>query len=205
MVDIRKITTEDKNIIPIIAEIHVNTFKGFFLTFLGKGFLKLLYTSFVRFSESDVAVAFDEDVPVGFIAYSENMSGLYKYMIKRKLIPFIWYSFLAFIRRPKVFVRLFRALLKPVETKREDNYVELASIGVIPEKKGCGIGSALINFLKSEVDFTAYKYISLETDAVNNDAVNEFYIKNGFGLSKEFTTREGRIMCEYRYYGNPCS
>lgn len=205
MVDIRKIKKEEKNIIPLVVEIHIKSFKGFFLTFLGKGFLRLLYASFVRFSESDIIVAFENDKPVGFIAYSKNMSGLYKYMIKRKLIPFMWYSFLAFIRRPKVFLRLFRALLRPGETKREDKFVELSSIGVMPEKKGCGIGSALIGYLKSDVNFTEYKYISLETDALDNDAANGFYVKNGFELTKEFFTREGRKMYEYRYYGNSCN
>lgn len=205
MLQIRKINKEDKKIIPVIADIHIKTFKGFFLTFLGRGFLKLLYSSFVRFPKSDLIVAFEGDTPVGFIAYSEDMSGLYKYMIKRKLIPFMWYSLLAFIRKPKVFLRLFRALLKPAETKREDKYVELSSIGISPDKKGKGIGSALISYLKNEVDFTEFKYIALETDAVDNDAANGFYVKNGFNLTREFVTHEGRKMNEYRYYENSCN
>lgn len=202
MIRIRKIKKEEKKVIPIIVKIHIETFKGFFLTFLGKGFLKLLYSSFVSFSKADVIVAFEDDIPVGFVAYAEDMSGLYKYMIKRKLIPFAWYSLLAFLRRPKVFLRLFRALLKPNETKREENYVELSSIGVSPEKKGKGIGSRLIDHLKSEVDFSKTNYIALETDAVDNEIANNFYVKNGFGLYREFVTREGRKMNEYRYYEN---
>ena len=57
----------------------------------------------------------------------------------------------------------------------------------------------LIDTLKSYVDFNEYAYITLETDAINNDAANHFYLKNGFVLEREFTTNEGRKMFEYRY------
>jgi len=204
MIKIVKIKKEDKKVIPTIVQIHTETFEGFFLTFLGKGFLKLLYSSFVNFKGSDIIVAFEDDMPVGFVAYAEDMSGLYKYMIRRKLIPFAWYSLLAFIKKPRVFLRLFRALLKPSEVKRKEKYVELSSIGVSLEKKCKGIGTALIDYLKSAVNFTEYKYISLETDAVGNESVNRFYIKNGFVPEREFITREGRKMNEYRYYGTSC-
>ena len=204
MIKIVKIKKEDKKVIPTIVQIHTETFEGFFLTFLGKGFLKLLYSSFVNFKGSDIIVAFEDDMPVGFVAYAEDMSGLYKYMIRRKLIPFAWYSLLAFIKKPRVFLRLFRALLKPSEVKRKEKYVELSSIGVSSEKKCKGIGTALIDYLKSAVNFTEYKYISLETDAVGNESVNRFYIKNGFVPEREFITREGRKMNEYRYYGTSC-
>ena len=48
---------------------------------------------------------------------------------------------------------------------------------------------------------TAYKYINLETDACDNDAVNNFYLRNGFQLARNYVTAEGRKMNEYRYYG----
>ena len=77
--------------------------------------------------------------------------------------------------------------------------MELASIGVTPSKKSQGIGSRLMAELKGRVDFEEYAYIALETDAVNNDAVNCFYQRNGFALEREYTTPEGRRMNEYRY------
>lgn len=197
--EIRKVSSNEKDVINKIVDIHLKTFEGFFLTFMGKGFLKQMYTSYCLHNNSELVVAFEADEPVGFCAYSSEMSGLYKYMIKRKLIPFAWYSLGAFLRKPKVFMRLIRAFLKPSESSREERYVELASIGVSPDAKSKGIGSKLIDYVKSDVDFTNIAYISLETDAVDNDAVNAFYVKNGFELERIYETPEGRKMNEYRY------
>ena len=196
---IRRITHKEKDFVNAIVSIHLETFQGFFLTFMGRGFLKLMYRSYVEYPDSGILVAFEEGKPIGFLAYSGDLSGLYKYMIKKRLVPFAWYSLGAFFRKPTVFMRLVRAFLKPKETKREEKYVELASIGVAPSEKSKGVGSRLIDALKATVDFQEYSYVSLETDAVNNDAANHFYQKNGFVVEREFETNEGRKMFEYRY------
>jgi len=198
---IREVEKNEKGVIGDVVRIHLETFQGFFLTFMGKGFLKTMYSSYCSHGESGLLVAIDDEGnTVGFLAYSENLSGLYKYMIKKKLIPFAWYSLGAFLRKPKVFMRLVRAFLKPSESKRDESYVELASIGVDPSAKSRGIGSQLIDKLKEIVDFAKNAYITLETDAENNEGANHFYQKNGFGIIRDFTTREGRRMYEYRYY-----
>jgi len=199
--EIREINVKEKQIINEVVQIHLDTFKGFFLTFMGKGFLKCLYKSYCQHKESGVLVAFNDKEPVGFLAYSCDYSGLYKFMIKHKLIPFAWYSLGAFIRKPKVFIRLMRAFLKSNDVKREEKYVELASIGVDPKKTSSGIGTALINELKKMVDFKIYNYILLETDAENNEVANRFYLKNGFKLARTYKTKEGRKMNEYKYLG----
>lgn len=199
--EIREINVKEKQIINEVVQIHLDTFKGFFLTFMGKGFLKCLYKSYCQHKESGVLVAFNDKEPVGFLAYSCDYSGLYKFMIKHKLIPFAWYSLGAFIRKPKVFIRLMRAFLKSNDVKREEKYVELASIGVDPKKTSSGIGTALINELKKMVDFKIYNYILLETDEENNEVANRFYLKNGFKLARTYKTKEGRKMNEYKYLG----
>lgn len=201
---IKHVDKADKHTIDRIVAIHLDTFQGFFLTFLGRGFLKQMYSSYCDHQASGLLAAFDdENNIVGFLAYSAEMSGLYKHMIKTRLIPFMWYSLGAFLRKPAVFMRLVRAFLKPGEAKRSEAYVELASIGVSPEAKSKGIGSQLISSLKQLVDFSKYAYITLETDAVNNEGANAFYVKNGFVLQRSYTTSEGRAMNEYRYRRDP--
>lgn len=197
--EIVKIENYDEEIVKEIVKIHLDTFTGFFLTFMGRGFLHQMYSSYLSHSESNILVAIDDSRVIGFLAYSSDMSGLYKHMIKYRLIQFCWYSLGAFCRKPKTFLRLVRAFLKPNEAKRDVEYVELASIGVSPVYKSIGVGSKLIAELKKSVNFDRYKYISLETDAVDNDAVNNFYCKNGFVLFREFETHEGRKMNEYRF------
>lgn len=196
--EIKIASAKEKDVIKKVVEIHIKTFNGFFLTFMGKGFLRQMYSSYAQYDDAGLLVAYEDDTPVGFLAYSSDMSGLYKYMIKRKLIPFAWYSLCAFFRKPMVFMRLLRAFLKPSEAKRNEKYVELASIGVSPECKSKGVGSALISELRRITDFNMYRYITLETDAVNNEIANNFYKKNGFELYREYKTREGRKMNEYR-------
>lgn len=198
---IRQIKKTEKDMINTVVSIHMNTFKGFFLTFMGRGFLNLMYRSYTEHKDSGILMAFEGEKAVGFLAYSGNFSGLYKYMIKKRVIPFAWYSLGAFFREPKVFVRLISAFLKPGEVKREEKYIELASIGVEPNFKSNGIGSKLIDALKAQIDFTEYAYITLETDAVNNESANYFYCKNGFVLERKFETNQGRKMFEYRYRG----
>ena len=202
LIQIRDIEAQYVADISQVVNVHMETFQGFFLTFLGKGFLRQMYHSYCEHEYSGLVGAYDKnDRLVGFLAYSADLSGLYKFMIKKRLIAFAWFAVGAFLRKPKVFMRLVRAFLKPGESKRKEDYVELASIGVRPDAKACGVGSGLISELKRRVDFEKYAYITLETDALNNESANQFYLKNGFILERTYATHEGRLMNEYRYRG----
>lgn len=201
MINIREVKYDEKKLINDIVTIHLNTFTGFFLTFMGRGFLNQMYTSYCDYEEAGLLVAEEDGKAIGFLAYSSNFSGLYKFMIKTRLIQFGWYSIGAFLRRPSAFLHIISAFLKPGEAKREEEYVELSSIGVDPNIKSKGIGSLLIDSLKRKVDFTKFAYINLETDAVDNEGAIHFYEKNGFVRERMFETDEGRKMYEYRFIG----
>ena len=189
----------DPSLIDQVVDIHVTAFPGFFLSFMGPGFLKQMYHSYCEHDGSGIIVAYCDDRPVGFLSYSLDMSGLYKFMIRRRLLKFGWYAFGAFLRKPTIALRLLRSFLKPSESSRSEKYVELSSIAVRPDFSSGGIGTALISELKNIVEGSDAEYISLETDAVNNEAANSFYLKNGFVLSREYVTPENRRMNEYRF------
>ena len=108
---IRAVEKSEKDLIKQIVAIHMKTFEGFFLTFMGKGFLTKMYLSYCDHPDSGLLVAEEDGAPIGFLAYSANMSGLYKSMIKKRLFFFAFYSIGAFFRKPKVFMRLIRAFL----------------------------------------------------------------------------------------------
>lgn len=199
MIAIREVKPEEKYLINDIVTIHLNTFSGFFLSFMGRGFLNQMYRSYCDHAESVLLVAEENGEAVGFLAYSVNFSSLYKSMIKTRLIPFAWYSAGAFFRKPSTFFRIIRAFLKPGEAARKEDYVELSSIGVNPDNEAEGIGTLLISELSKRVDFDRYAYITLETDAINNEKAIHFYEKNGFIKERAFETTEGRKMYEYRY------
>ena len=200
MVIIREVKSNEKKLVSDIVTIHLNTFTGFFLTFMGRGFLNQMYCSYCDHGESGLYVAEEQGKAIGFLAYSENFSGLYKFMLRSRLLLFCWYSIGAFFRRPSSFMHIIKAFLKPKEVMREEKYVELSSIGVNPTTKFKGVGSMLIDELKKNIDFEKFAYITLETDAINNDSAIRFYEKNGFIREREFETEESRRMYEYRYY-----
>lgn len=199
MVTVREVNKKEKKVIDDVVTIHLNTFTGFFLTFMGRGFLKQMYSSYCEHTESGLLIAEGDRKTLGFLAYSSNFSGLYKFMLKTRLFPFAWYSAGAFFRKPSAFIHIISAFLKPSEVLRNEKYVELSSIGVDPNIKSNGIGTKLISELKKKVDFNKFAYISLETDAVNNEGATYFYEKNGFVRERKFVTNEGRQMYEYRF------
>ena len=133
------------------------------------------------------------------IAYSNDYSNFYRNLIKHKIFQFGWCSFLAVLRHPAFAKRLIGAFKKGESVERTEKYVELASICVDPKESGRGIGSELLHYLQSRVDYSTYAYINLETDAENNERANRFYINNGFTLYREYTTAEGRKMNEYHF------
>lgn len=193
-------TLKNKARINEVVDIHMQSFPGFFLTFLGKGFLKQLYKGFVEHENSGLLVAVEENKIVGFLAYSEDISELYKFLIRYYVVPLAWYAGIAFLKKPCILFRLLRAFTYSDKSKREERYVELSSIGVLPRLEGKGIGSRLISALKYKVNIGEYRYIKLETDAENNESVNLFYQKNGFILDHKYESPERRKMNEYRYY-----
>nr|WP_297705275.1 GNAT family N-acetyltransferase [uncultured Butyrivibrio sp.] len=157
--------------------------------------------------DSGIIVAEDDDNLVGFIAYSNDYPRFYKGLMKHHLLKFAFCSVGAAIKHPSFIRRLWGAFKKSDSVVKSERYVELASICVNPCIENRGIGTQLIDYLKSIVDFNTYAYINLETDADGNDNVNSFYVKNGFKLERTYTTAEGRRMNEYRYvqgvYNNP--
>ena len=194
--ELKKVNTDN---IREISELHKRAFPSFFLTQLGEPFLQTLYSGYMEDMNSGIIVAEDDNEIVGFIAYSNDYPQLYKGLIKKHLIKFAFCSLGAAIRHPSFIKRILGAFKKSESVIKEEPYVELASICVDPKLENQGTGTELINYLKDIVDFNAYAYINLETDADGNDVVNKFYKKYGFKLARQYTTAEGRRMNEYRY------
>ena len=201
MVTIRKMTAAEKGSIRKLSKLHVRAFPGFFLTQLGVGFLDALYTGYLNDERSGIIVAEYNGRLAGFIAYSNDYPNFYKGLMKKHLLRFAFCSMGAAIRHPSFIKRLLGAFKKSDSVVKSEKYVELASICVDPRLGKHGIGTKLIDHLKGMVDFDEYAYINLETDAVGNDDVNRFYVKNGFKLARSYFSSEGRKMNEYRFGG----
>lgn len=180
-----------------IAKIHIRSFPGFFLTFLGEGFLSYLYAGFIQHQDSGVLIARDGEQIFGFLAYSKDLSKFYSFLLKKYFFAFAWYGFLGAIRSPKSVLRIIRALTYPNAKKTDEKHIEISSIAVDPTVQTKGIGSELIKHLCEMFIDSEFQIIRLETDAENNDAANTFYQKNGFAIENVSESPEGRKMNHY--------
>jgi len=180
-----------------VVAIHLSSFQGFFLTFLGRQFLGELYAGILDDS-SGFAFVFDEHGrTVGFVAGTDHPAGFYKRLIRKRWWRFGLASLPALIKKPHVVLRLFRALSMPNQMTAENGHVTLMSIAVLPGEQNKGIGRLLAKAFLEEARKRGLHKVDLTTDKFNNDSVNAFYLREGFSKSRSFVTPEGREMNEY--------
>lgn len=190
--------------IPAVVKVHLSAFSGFFLTDLGKGFLTEMYRGYVYHESSCLLTAIDnEERIIGFVSYTLDLSDLYSFMLKKRGLFFACHAFIAFIKKPSILMRLSRAFSMPRGSKKVERYAKLTSIGVLPEYKQQGVGGALLRAVIEDISMNNVSYLSLETDADQNEKVNNFYQKSGLKLYTSYLTPEGRKMNEYRYIPEP--
>ena len=141
--NIRKATIND---VDTIVKIHLDAFKGFFLTSLGSAFLKFYYTCFVKNRETVTMVAEEEDMVYGFSASTKVCKGFNSRLIKNNLFAFGMLSLKMLFTSPKALLRLVKNLTKKGEgVEDNENYAELYSIGVSKSAQGKGVGKKLIS------------------------------------------------------------
>ena len=185
------------NDIDSIVKIHLATFKGFFLSFLGARFLSLYYSGIYKDSNG-IGYVFVEDGKVcGFVAGTADPRGFYSKLLRRDWLRFALASVRAVLKKPSSFMRIARAVLYPSQNLSGDHIAGLYSLGVIPEKQGAGIGQKLVLSFLYDAKKRGCKLVTLTTDRYNNDNVNLFYCKMGFKIQQQYSTSEKRHMNSY--------
>lgn len=179
-----------------LAEIHLKAFQGFFLTTLGKNFLKTYYKASIKSREAIVVVAFDEikNQTVGFASGCVLSSGYHKRLLKSNLLPFLVSLSKIAITGPLAITRLIKNLDKKTTANDDGQYAELLSIGVLPEFTGKGIGRTLLAEFENNAKGQGAQKLALTTDYCNNDSVLTFYKHNGFEVYNTFITYPERKM-----------
>ncbi len=182
------------------VRIHLSSFAGFFLSFMGPLFLREFYKSTLLDESGLALVSTQADGISGFAVGTTEPRGFYRRIILNDWYSFLIASFIPILKKPQTICRLARRLL----TTAQSNYVEkdtlLLSIAVHPSKQGQGIGKQLIECFSAEAGRRGAASISLTTDKLNNDTTNQFYMRSGFSCTRSFLTSEGRQMNEYRKY-----
>jgi ribosomal protein S18 acetylase RimI-like enzyme len=194
MVLYRKMRPTD---LPPVIDVHLASFPDFFLTFLGRRFLTLLYEQIEQADEGVVLVAGSADRVEGFVAGVRHQSGFYQRLVKRKKWAFARAALGSALRRPMIIPRLLRALRRPDEARHAAAEACLMSIAVRPEAAGQGLGRQLVTAFCAEMLQRGAPAVCLTTDRDNNERTNRFYQQLGFQLSSCFVTPEGRAMNEY--------
>lgn len=192
MITIQKADIEDA---VLIAQIHLLAFKNFFLSSLGKDFLKFYYTCFIKNKGAVVLIAKDNDRIVGFAAATALCKGFNTALIKQNLFSFLLVGLKLFVTNPKALVRLARNMTKKSdEVQSEEDYAELYSIGVAPEGQGKGVGKELLSRMEQELLKRKVDKLSLTTDYYDNDRTIGFYKAMGYGVLYVFTAYPERKM-----------
>ena len=186
-----------------IAEIHLNSFKGFFLTTLGFSFLQAYYRTCVKSRDAISICAIDNDTGVllGFSVGCYISKGFNKKLIISNFGVYFYQTIALLISKPSALVRLLKNLNKEKNKVHDDgNYAELLSIGVLLEKNGLGIGKKLLLEFEKEVKIKGINKITLTTDADKNDDVLHFYKKSGYKVFYDFVTYPNRKMIKLIKY-----
>lgn len=181
-----------------VVAVHLSSFPGFFLSFLGSRFLSLFYYGICSAPEGIAFVYLNvAGIPAGFVAGTSNPGGFYSRLLKRDWLKFALASIVPVMKKPSVIMRVARAVSHPAENPIGNDVAGLFSIGVLPELQGTGAGKKLVQAFLDEAKQRGCKRVFLTTDRDNNEAVNSFYEKLGFEIERQYVTPEGRRMNEY--------
>lgn len=196
--ELRKANKKDIN---RIVSIHLDAFKGFFLTSLGRDFLQFYYSVFLKSGETVVYCAVDDGNVIGFSAATKVSKGFNKRLIKENFISFVALSLKLIFTNPNSLLRLVNNLSKKSdEVEDEEDYAELFSIGVASTQQGKGVGKVLLAKTEEVLKSEGVKKVSLTTDYDNNDSAIGFYRSMGYTELYVFTTYPKRKM--YRLIKN---
>lgn len=192
--NIRKGTKKD---IDSIVQIHMDRFSSFFLTSLGKSFLKVFYRAFLK-NPGILLVLEDGDAIKGFAAGSRDNRSFFKKLVKNNWWEFVFSGVQIFFTKPAALKRM--AVNAGKSEKNNPNFAELLSIATV--KNNRGFGKQLVKAFEKEIALGNDKNlpISLTTDFDNNEKAVQFYKDCGYEIYEIFESYQNRKM--YRFIKN---
>lgn len=183
-----------------VVSMHLEAFPDYFLSFLGPGFLREFYASFLQDPVGMAFVAYDERGEVfGAVVGPLDSRQFFRRLLLRRWWAFSSASLAAAVCRPTIVPRLFRALAYRGDTPQGPVRALLSSVAVAPEAQGRGVGKALVMRWLDEAQRRGASGCFLTTDADNNEAVNSFYRSLGWQIESTYVTPQRRRMNRYVY------
>lgn len=192
--DLREMVIAD---LDAVVAIHIESFPGFFLTFLGPSFLRELYRGILE-DVSGLILVFEKFGQVlGFVAGTVEPRGFYTRLLRSRWWRFGFSSIMPIIRRPNTLIRVLRSFGKSSEYQDDIRTALLMSIAVHPDAQRRGLGFQLVEAFVSQAGVLGVEQVELTTDRDNNPSINKFYLARGFFVAETFCTPEGRFMNKY--------
>jgi ribosomal protein S18 acetylase RimI-like enzyme len=173
------ITNLTKEYCPQVAALHISGISTGFISSLGIGFVTALYEAIKEDDNSFGFVSIEDNKVLGFVAFSTNLSKLYKYVILKKGFKF------AFILARKMMSiqaikKVWANLFYPKKMKQMDlPDAELLSIVVAPEGRGKGLAKQLTEAGFEECQKRGIDKVKVLV-AAENEPANKLYQKCGF-------------------------
>ncbi len=194
-----RVVSADPSHLDSIIQIHLAAFEGFFLQSMGKRFLKELYRGFLTEPSGLCMVAIDGNAVLGFVVGTTEPERFFRKLLRNRWHAFVLAGVPSLALHPlSAGKKLLSALCYRGERPPElPNATLLSSIGVVSTRRGAGIGKILISAFCEEATASGALSVFLTTDRDKNDAVNHFYLANGFSLHSSFLKERNRRMNLY--------
>ncbi|MHC4693943.1 MAG: GNAT family N-acetyltransferase [Planctomycetota bacterium] len=165
-----------------IARLHVSGISTGFISSLGIDFVTSLYEAIAQSNDSFGFVAEENHKILGFVAFTPNLTRLYKSVILKKGLR------LGFLLAGKMFSfrtikKMFETLFYPSRIKKMDlPCAELISTVVAPEGRGKGLASQLVEKGFQECQKRRIDKVNVIV-GTDNEPANKLYQKCGFKLA----------------------
>ncbi|WP_034691129.1 GNAT family N-acetyltransferase [Kaistella palustris] len=183
-----------KNDIQKIVDIHSERFSGFFLSTLGKPFLRVFYGAFLK-EPAILLVLEDEGAIKGFAAGSRDNRGFYRKLLLNSFSRFFLVGIRILFSNPAALKRM--AVNSRTSSKNNPIFAELLSIATLKNKKS--YGKFLLDEFEKEVarKNTDHLPVALTTDVDDNEKAVQFYKDCGYEIHEVFESYQHRKM--YRF------
>lgn len=162
-----------------VARLHSEGIATGFISSLGLPFVTALYEVIAEDKNSFALIAVENDQVLGFVAFSANLSRLYKYVALKKG-PHFALLLAGKLLSWRAIKKIWDNLWYPSKMKKMDlPSAELLSIAVAPEGRGKGVAAQLIAAGFSECRRRGIDRVKVLVAAANEPA-NKLYQKCGF-------------------------
>jgi len=174
------------NIIPMAAEhardaakLHIEGINTGFISSLGQDFVTVLYKAIAESQDSFGYVAIKENEVVGFATFTTNLNGLYKSIIRKNGLKFIFMLFRKMFSWG-VICKIFETLFYPSRIKKlQLPEAEFLSMAVAPKARGHSLATRFVKTGFDECRRRGIQELKIMA-AIKIGPINKMYEKFGF-------------------------